>query len=99
MDTSIDVKWFGIPSKTIFLTCAIKLWRRFVEAVKGGIGTIIRHGKSAAAPVSVEASEIAHQTVERKHSRLVDYLQTLPEGDFERDRTPSRNFSFETPKP
>jgi prevent-host-death family protein len=61
------------------------------EAVKGVFVTITRHGKPVAALVSVEAAEIARQAIERKRFGLVAYLQTLPEGDFERDRSPSRN--------
>ena len=61
------------------------------EAVKGVFVTITRHGKPVAALVSVEAAEIARQAIEHKRSGLVAYLQTLPEGDFEKDRSPSRN--------
>jgi prevent-host-death family protein len=61
------------------------------EAVKGGFVTITRHGKPVAVLVSVEAAEIARQAIERNRSGLVAYLQTLPEGDFQRDRLPSRS--------
>jgi prevent-host-death family protein len=61
------------------------------EAGAGAFVTITRHGKPVAALVSTEAAEIARQVIERKRPDLVDYLATMPEGDFERDRSPSRD--------
>ncbi|WP_147165010.1 type II toxin-antitoxin system Phd/YefM family antitoxin [Pararhodospirillum oryzae] len=61
------------------------------EAVKGEIVTITRHGKPVAALVSVEAAEIARKALERKRPGLVSYLKTFPGGEFERNRTPSRD--------
>ncbi len=61
------------------------------EAVKGETVTITRHGKPVAALVSVEAAEIARKALERKRAGLVGYLRTFPGGEFERNRTPSRD--------
>ena len=60
------------------------------EAVKGEFVTITRHGKPVAALVSVEAAEIARKVMERKRGGLAAYLQTFPGGEFERNRSPSR---------
>ena len=60
------------------------------EAIKGEFVTITRHGKPAAVLVSVEAAEIARKAIGRKRSGLVDYLRTFPGGEFERNRSQSR---------
>lgn len=61
------------------------------KALKGEFVTITRHGKPVAALVSIEAAEIARQALERKRSGLVSYLRTFPGGEFERNRSPSRD--------
>ncbi|MHB8884994.1 type II toxin-antitoxin system Phd/YefM family antitoxin [Methylovirgula sp. HY1] len=61
------------------------------DAFKGEIVTITRHGKPVAALVSVEAAEIARKILEKKRSGLVAYLRTFPGGEFERNRSPSRD--------
>jgi prevent-host-death family protein len=60
-------------------------------AIRGEFVTITRHGKPVAALVSVEAGEIARQAMARKRSGLVAFLRTFPGGEFERNRTPSRD--------
>lgn len=64
------------------------------EAIKGEFVTITRHGKPVAALVSMEAAEIARRVMERKHSGLAAYLRTYPGGEFERNRSPSREVEF-----
>ncbi len=61
------------------------------EAIKGELVTITRHGKPVAVLVSVEAAEIARKAIERKRSSLAAYLRTFPGGEFERNRSPSRD--------
>lgn len=61
------------------------------EAIKGKIVTITRHGKPVAALVSIEAAEIARKAMERKRPGLAAYLRTFPGGEFERNRSPSRD--------
>ena len=61
------------------------------EAIKGEFVTITRHGKPVAALVSLEAAEIARKAIERRRSGLVTYLRTFPGGEFERNRSPSRD--------
>jgi prevent-host-death family protein len=61
------------------------------EALKGKFVTITRHGKPVAVLVSVEAAEIARKILEKKRSGLVAYLRTFPGGEFERNRSPSRD--------
>ncbi len=61
------------------------------EAIKGEFVTITRHGKPVAVLVSVEAAEIARKAIERKRSGLAAYLRTFPGGEFERNRSPSRD--------
>ncbi len=60
------------------------------QAIKGEFVTITRHGKPVAALVSVEAAEIARKAIEKNRSGLAAYLMTFPGGEFERDRSPSR---------
>jgi prevent-host-death family protein len=60
-------------------------------ALNGEIVTITRHGKPVAALVSVEAAEIARKAIERQRQGLVAYLRTFPGGEFERNRSPSRD--------
>jgi len=60
-------------------------------AIRGEFVTITRHGKPVAALVSVEAGEIARKTMERKRIAFAAYLRTFPGGEFERNRTPSRD--------
>ena len=59
--------------------------------IKGDFVTITRHGKPVAALVSVEAAEIARKAIERKRPGLVAYLRTIPDGEFERTNSPSRD--------
>lgn len=61
------------------------------EAIKGEFITITRHGKPVAALVSIEAAEIARRALGQKRVGLVAYLRTFPGGDFERNRSPSRD--------
>lgn len=61
------------------------------EALKGEFVTITRHGRPVAALVSIEAAEIARKAIKRKRSGLVAYLKTFPGGEFERNRSPSRD--------
>lgn len=61
------------------------------DAIRGEFVTITRHGKPVAALVSVEAADIARKALGKKRSGLVSYLRTLPDGDFDRNRTPSRD--------
>ncbi len=60
-------------------------------ALRGEFVTITRHGKPVAALVSVEAAEIARKAIERKRHGLIAYLRTFPGGEFERNRSPSRD--------
>ena len=60
-------------------------------AVKGEFITITRHGKPVAALVSLEAAEIARKAIARNRVGLVGYLRTFPGGEFERNRSPSRD--------
>jgi prevent-host-death family protein len=64
------------------------------QAIKGKFVTITRHGKPVAALVSVEAAEIARKALERKRSGLVAYLRTFPGGEFERNRSRSRDVAL-----
>jgi prevent-host-death family protein len=61
------------------------------EAIKGEFVTITRHGKPAAVLVSVEAADIARRALQKKRPGLAAYLGTFPGGDFERNRSPSRD--------
>ena len=61
------------------------------EAIKGEFVTITRHGKPAAVLVSVEAADIARRALQKKRPGLVGYLRTFPGGEFERNRSPSRD--------
>jgi prevent-host-death family protein len=61
------------------------------EAIKGEFVTITRHGKPVAVLVSVEAAEIARKALDRKRSSLAAYLRTFPGGEFDRNRSPSRD--------
>jgi len=60
-------------------------------AVKGEFITITRHGKPVAALVSLEAAEIASKAISRRRAGLAGYLRTSPGGEFERNRSPSRD--------
>ncbi len=60
------------------------------KALKGQFVTITRHGKPVAALVSIEAAAIARKAMERR-SGLAAYLRTFPGGEFERNRSPSRD--------
>ena len=64
------------------------------KALKGEFVTITRHGKPVAALVSVEAAEIARKAIGGKRSGLAAYLRTFPGGEFERNRSPSRDFDL-----
>ena len=61
------------------------------EVLEGGFVTITRHGKPVAVLVPVEAAAIARRELARQRPGLVAYLKTFPGGDFERNRTPSRD--------
>jgi len=61
------------------------------EAIKGEFVTITRHGKPVAALVSLEAAEIARNAIARKRVGLIDYLETFPGGEFDRNPAPSRD--------
>lgn len=61
------------------------------DAIRGEFVTITRHGKPVAALVSVEAADIARKALGKKRPGLVSYLRTLPDADFDRNRTPSRD--------
>jgi prevent-host-death family protein len=61
------------------------------EAIKGEFVTITRHGKPAAVLVSVAAADIARQALEKRRPGLAAYLRTFPGGEFERNRSPSRD--------
>jgi prevent-host-death family protein len=82
----------GPQMSTINLKDAKAGFSRLVdEAIKGEFVTITRHGKPVAALVSVEAAEIARNAIKRRRSGLVAYLRTFPGGEFERNRSPSRD--------
>ncbi|HLY59009.1 MAG TPA: type II toxin-antitoxin system Phd/YefM family antitoxin [Stellaceae bacterium] len=61
------------------------------DAIKGEFVTITRHGKPAAVLVSIEAAEIARKALARTRPGLAAYLRTFPGGEFERNRSPSRD--------
>ena len=61
------------------------------DAFRGEFVTITRHGKPVAALVSVAAADIARKVLGKKRSGLVSYLRTFPDGEFERNSTPSRD--------
>jgi prevent-host-death family protein len=61
------------------------------EAIKGKFITITRHGKPVAALVSIEAAELARKAIGQQRVGLVAYLRTFPGGDFERNRSQSRD--------
>ena len=82
----------AVPMSTINLKDAKAGFSSLVDqAIKGEFVTITRHGKPVAALVSVEAAEIARKAIGRKRSGLVAYLRTFPGGEFERNRSPSRD--------
>ena len=60
------------------------------KALKGEFVTITRHGKPVAALVPVEAAELALKAMDKNRAGLAAYLRTFPGGEFERDRSPSR---------
>lgn len=64
------------------------------EAIKGEFITITRHGKPVAALVSVEAAQIARKAIGQRRAGLVAYLRTFPGGEFERNRSPSRDIEL-----
>ena len=59
--------------------------------LKSEFVTITRHGKPAAALVSIEAAEIARKAIAGQRAGLVAYLTTFRGGAFERNRAPSRD--------
>ena len=61
------------------------------KALKGEFVTITRHGKPVAALVSVEAAELARKALDKRRPGLAAYLRTFPDGEFERNRAPSRD--------
>jgi prevent-host-death family protein len=64
------------------------------DAIKGEFVTITRHGKPAAVLVSIEAAEIARKALGRTGPGLAAYLRSFPGGEFERNRSPSRDLEF-----
>jgi prevent-host-death family protein len=77
---------------TVSLKEAKACFSRLVDkAMTGAFVTITHHGKPVAVLVSVEAAEIARKAIERKRTSLVAYLRTFPGGEFERNRSPSRD--------
>jgi prevent-host-death family protein len=64
------------------------------KAIKGEFVTITRHGKLAAALVSIEAAEIARKAMEKKRPGLAAYLKTFPADSFERNRSSSRTIDL-----
>ncbi len=82
----------GHPMRTLNLKDAKAGFSNLAgEAIKGEFVTITRHGKPAAALVSIEAAEIARKAIERKRSGLVAYLRTFPGGEAGRNPSPSRD--------
>ena len=61
------------------------------DAVRGEFVTITRHGKPVAALVSIGAADIARKALEKNRAGLVSYLRSLPDGEFERNKAPSRD--------
>ncbi len=61
------------------------------DAVKGEFVTLTRQGKPVAALVSIEAAEIVRRALSARRTGLVAYLRTFAGGEFERDRSPSRD--------
>lgn len=61
------------------------------KAIQGEFVTITRHGKPVAALVSLEAAEIAREAIGRRRPGLVAYLRSFPGGEFERNRSRSRD--------
>lgn len=61
------------------------------EAIRGQFVTITRHGKPAAVLVPLAAADIARKAMQRGRPSLADHLLTFPGGDFERNRSPSRD--------
>jgi len=64
------------------------------QAIKGEFVTITRRGKPVAALVSMEAAEIARKVIEKRRTGLAAYLRTFPGGEFERNRSPSRQIDL-----
>ena len=64
------------------------------KALKGEFVTITRHGKPVAALVSIEAAEIALKALDKKRAGLAAYLRTFPGGEFERNRSSSRDIEL-----
>jgi prevent-host-death family protein len=64
------------------------------DVINGDFVTITRHGKPVAALVSIEAGELVRKALERKRTRLVDYLRTIPMDVFERNTSPSRDIEL-----
>ncbi|HIJ61202.1 MAG TPA: type II toxin-antitoxin system Phd/YefM family antitoxin [Rhodospirillaceae bacterium] len=61
------------------------------DAIRGEFVTITRHGKPVATLVSVAAADIARKALGKTRPGLVSYLRTIPDGDFDRNSTPSRD--------
>jgi prevent-host-death family protein len=61
------------------------------RAFKGEFVTITRHGKPVAALVPVEAAELALKVMNKNRAGLLAHLRTFPGGEFERNRSPSRD--------
>jgi prevent-host-death family protein len=77
---------------TVSLKDAKAAFSGFVdEAIKGAFVTITRHGKPAAVLVSIEAADIARKALEKKRPGLAAYLRSFPGGEFERNRSSSRD--------
>lgn len=61
------------------------------DAIKGEFVTITRHEKPVAALVPLQAAEIAQRPLKPHGSNFVSYLKTFPNGEFERNPSPSRD--------
>jgi prevent-host-death family protein len=61
------------------------------EVIKGEFVTITRHGKPVAALVPLAAADLARKALRKDRPSLADYLLAFPGGDFERNRSPSRD--------
>lgn len=61
------------------------------EAIAGEFVTITRHGKPVAAIVPLAAAEIARKALKKARPSLASYLKTFPGGEFDRNRSPSRD--------
>ena len=61
------------------------------QTVRGEVVTITRQGEPVAALVPISAAKRARESLVKDRPSLGEYLLTIPEGEFERDRSPSRD--------